>query len=443
MINTGFAREVITPARGVSLVGYFNPRPNRGAYDDLYVKAFVFSDGRETAGIVSVDLCFVTTDIIDEVKALLAKSGITFAENILFSATHTHTGPYVCDFFGVPLDKSYIKFLTCKIVEAVVRAGKNLSPSEISYGSEKNNPLAFNRRFFMKNGKVVTNPGKLNPDIIKQEGTVDTETGALSVKKDGILELVIANIVNHTDTVGGDFVSADWPGRMEVEIQKKTGYDVPVITLIGASGNINHFDIKSPKPQCSYKESVQIGKTYAAIVLEILKKSKRIKPDTFTVSKSTIEIKARTFSKKEISEAEKIVKMNVSSSGKDLTSEDLAKGAGEVARFFASQLLEFNKKEAGRKRKFEIIAFKFGKNNLAITSLPGEPFTEIGLAIKKDSPFKRTFVASLSQGSCGYVPMKECFTRGGYEILPVQGAGSERDTEEKLINVSLRNLLTT
>ena len=163
---------------------------------------------------------------------------------------------------------------------------------------------------------------------------------------------------------------------------------------------------------------------------------------TFAISKSTLEIKARTFTKKEIAEAEKIVKLNASSSGKDLTSEDLAKGAGEVARFFALQLLEFNRKEAGKKRDFEIIAFKFGEKDLAITSLPGEPFVEIGLAIKKKSPFNKTFVASLSQGSCGYVPMKECFERGGYEILPVQGGGTERGTEKKLIDVSLKNLLT-
>jgi len=442
MLNTGFAREVISPARGVPLAGYFNPRPNKGCYDDLYVKAFVFSDGKKTAGIVNLDLCFISTSIIAEAKKRLAKKGISFADNILFSATHTHTGPYICDFFGVKKDDVYVEFLTEKIVTAVVRASKNLSPAEISYSTATNDAQAFNRRYFMKNGKVVTNPGKLNPDIVKPEGPIDSEVGTMSVKKDGILELVIANMVNHTDTVGGDFVSADWPGRMEKEVQKKLGYDVPVITLIGTSGNINHFDVKSSKNQSSYKEAQRIGKAYAATVIDALGKSKPLKDGIFAISKSNITIKARTFTKKEIGEAEKIVKQNAASSGKDLTSEDLAKGAGEVARFFAMQLLEFNKEEAGKKRDFEIIAFKFGKKEFAITSLPGEPFVEIGIAIKKKSPFRKTFVSSLSQGSCGYVPMKGCFDRGGYEILPVQRGGSERDTAEKLIDVSLKNLLT-
>ena len=36
MFNVGYAQEIITPPVGVGLAGYFNKRPNEGAYDDLY-----------------------------------------------------------------------------------------------------------------------------------------------------------------------------------------------------------------------------------------------------------------------------------------------------------------------------------------------------------------------------------------------------------------------
>ena len=41
MLRTGFASQVITPPREFPLAGYFNKRPNRGVYDDLYVKVLL------------------------------------------------------------------------------------------------------------------------------------------------------------------------------------------------------------------------------------------------------------------------------------------------------------------------------------------------------------------------------------------------------------------
>ena len=59
MIKFGFAREDITPVRGVPLSGYFEPRYNRGARDPLAVKAALFDDGSGVCGIVNYDLCGV------------------------------------------------------------------------------------------------------------------------------------------------------------------------------------------------------------------------------------------------------------------------------------------------------------------------------------------------------------------------------------------------
>ena len=57
MIRTGFASQVITPERGVGLAGYFNKRPNRGAYDDVYVKVLLIEQDGLTTGFVVLDLC--------------------------------------------------------------------------------------------------------------------------------------------------------------------------------------------------------------------------------------------------------------------------------------------------------------------------------------------------------------------------------------------------
>lgn len=439
MLKTGFAKEMITPARGIPLVGYFNPRPNKGVLDNLYVKTLLFQHGKKTTGIISFDLCFVSAEMLGDIRKGLIKKGLKFAKDLIMCATHTHTGPYVCSFFGAERDEKYCSLLIDKAILSVAEAYENLYDSEISFGSVRKNPFAYNRRYYMKDGRVVTNPGKLNPDIVKPEGPVDEEIGIAVIKQDGRVASILANIVNHTDTIGGDFVSADWPGRMENEIQREFGYEVNVITLIGCSGNINHFDVSSGSCQTSYQEANRIGRGYARIILDNLKKAEKLSADDFGVATVKTAVKGRKIKKDELKKAKEIVRNFKFDVDKDLTSEDLAKGHGSVAYFFAKQLLEFNKKFAGKTRVFDLTAIKFGKK-LAFTTLPCEAFTEIGMEIKKRSSFARTFVISLAQGECGYVPMKECFSRGGYEILPIEGGGPREDTCDLLVKNTLKIL---
>jgi hypothetical protein len=71
----------------------------------------------------------------------------------------------------------------------------------------------------------------------------------------------------------------------------------------------------------------------------------------------------------------------------------------------------------------QVIAFS---DDLAIVSLPGEIFVELGLALKKASPFKHTFIAELANGSIGYIPNRSAYAEGNYEVVSarcVAGSG--------------------
>ena len=50
-------------------------------------------------------------------------------------------------------------------------------------------------------------------------------------------------------------------------------------------------------------------------------------------------------------------------------------------------------------------------------SLPGEIFVELGLAIKKGSPFAHTLIAELANGSVGYIPDQDAYPQGNYEVV--------------------------
>ncbi len=51
----------------------------------------------------------------------------------------------------------------------------------------------------------------------------------------------------------------------------------------------------------------------------------------------------------------------------------------------------------GRPQEVEVQVIALG-NDVAWVSLPGEIFTELGLAIKQDSPFPHTIIAELANG---------------------------------------------
>ncbi len=435
MLRFGFAKEDITPARGIPLCGYFNPRPNTGARDPLALKAAVFECAGTCAGIVSFDLCLIPYSLVKRCMQAVAEKGLSFGKNIIFSATHTHTGPYTAPLFDGPVDEDYNDMLVKKTADALERAYRSLADAELFTGKAENASLAFNRRFWMKDGTVLTNPGKLNPEILKPESVIDPEIPFMVVKQDGMDRLIIANISNHTDTIGDDFVSADWPGRMEREIQNCLGSDVPVMTLIGCQGNINHFNVENNADQTCYAEACRIGKAYAGSILSMLYAVKKVNVDTITFRSAEMEMPVYKVTDAEYDAAKKIVAEFgdvKAESASDQTSEGIAAGNAYVKVFFAKRLIENRENPLTENPVERMCALCFG-DTIGISTLPAEPFVELGLAIKKLSEFPVTMPVGLAMGYIGYTGMPECYERGGgYETRPSRTAPSH-DLAPKLI----------
>ena len=82
----------------------------------------------------------------------------------------------------------------------------------------------------------------------------------------------------------------------------------------------------------------------------------------------------------------------------------------------------------------QVIAFS---DDLAIVSLPGEIFVELGLALKKASPFKHTFIAELANGSIGYIPNRSAYPEGNYEVVSARCA---KGSGEMLVEAAVKML---
>jgi neutral ceramidase len=52
-----------------------------------------------------------------------------------------------------------------------------------------------------------------------------------------------------------------------------------------------------------------------------------------------------------------------------------------------------------------------------MVGLPGEVFVELGLAIKKASPFETTMVIELANSCPAYIPTRKAFEEGDYEVV--------------------------
>ena len=272
----------------------------------------------------------------------------------------------------------------------------------------------------MKNGRTLTNPGKRNPDIDHPEGGIDPRIILLEVRQEDRPVLLIANISNHTDTVGGDMVSADWPGVMEKTIQSAVDYELPVMTVIAPQGNINHFDVSTPGSQTGYEEAKRIGKGYANAILAALYRLKKVENTALACKVREFDAPYIKLTDAEYAEAKKIYEENkdaVMEDGRDFTSEDIARGVPFVKKFFAELAIGCRENPIAERRVERQMMISFGKE-VAVVSLPAEPFVEIGNAIREGSRFPYTVLAALGMGEIGYVGLPRHYGNGGYKTSP-------------------------
>jgi hypothetical protein len=324
------------------------------------------------------------------------------------------------------------------IVRCVSRAKMNLLPGGIEVGSVYNNPYAFIRRYLMKDGNIVTNPGWCNPNIEKPESELDRTIGIVKLTQNGRTAAIICNIANHGDTVGGSIVSADWYGRFVQAVQYELGNSIPVLVLDDCSGNVNHFDVRQKINQTCYDEAIRIGRGYAQIVLKELDKLETINVEGFTIKNTVVDIPHRKLTEAELAEAKHVLATvpDIPKEG-DLESQDLANKVPAALRFFAQRAIDcYNKSTPSHEGRFTTIKFS---DSVAITTIPGEPFNGIAQRVRAQSPYKYNFIVSLAQTQSCYVPDKECFAKGGYEVQPGPNSAG-LDAADVLVAAALKTL---
>ncbi len=430
-VRVGAAAVPITPAAGIPMAGYYSERGAQGIHDDLYAKAIVIDAGGRSAAMVALDLISTPRELVEQARKEIEKTTQILGADVLISATHSHTGPVIDrkSPFGGQSDRvvAYLDTLPSKIAEAVRLAESKKASAIVRAAVGREDSIAFNRRFHMTDGSVGWNPGKLNPRIIKPAGTIDPEVPVVDfATPDGHPIAIAVNYAVHLDNIGAPEISADMPATLARQLADFQGRDVVTLYSTGCCGDVNHIDVHWREPQRGFTNASRMGTILAAEVLRTWPRLKPVRADAVRARSTMVNLPLATIDEADIERSRKILKLMEDPKAprpKFLDQVDALKVRDVVAR-------------KGHPIPVEVQVIAVG-NELAWVSLPGEIFVELGLAIKQDSPFRRTIIAELANGAIGYIPSRRAYAQGNYEVISARcGEGSG----ERLVDAAVRLL---
>jgi hypothetical protein len=262
--RAGFAERDITPKVGAEAPGGYGKSYHKSVHDPCKVRAAVFDDGKTEVALVGIDALYIHRRTVESVRRKIhEKTGI--AENaILLGASHSHSsGPLAGVLPGeydhaAPVvkklayetatraDPAYLERVEAALVDAVDQAHRQRAPALAGVGKGFEDKVAFNRRFKMKDGRTVTHPGQMNPDVLEPAGPIDPEVGVVGVwgKDRKLLGCIVTYACHATTNPGG--ISANYIYYLEKAVQGFFGKEVVVVFLAGASGDVTQVDNRSP-----------------------------------------------------------------------------------------------------------------------------------------------------------------------------------------------------
>ncbi len=436
-LRVGVAQTDITPPLGIPMAGYYHERGADGVLDPLLSKALVLETGGQRAALIVLDLISISRSVTDQARAQIEKTTGIPGDHIMISATHTHTGPelagrsrFSASMGGQKqLAVEYTGALPGKIAESVRTASERLQAARLSFASGRCEGLAFNRRYYMRDGSVAWNPGKLNPNIVRPAGPTDPEVEILYAEQPDASKptqsiVTYVNFAMHPDTTGGSKLSADWPGALGRVLAAYHGPQHLTLLANGTCGNINHCDFSWNWLNSGTNEPNRIAVVLGAAVLQAYKQLRPATNGPLAAKSQIVELALPEISPEQLEDARKTV---------EATKDDRAGNFMKLVRSYRA--LDVAGRN-GKPQQAEVQVISLGQD-AAWVALPGEIFVELGLAIKQRSPFRHTFVVELANDNLGYIPDKRSYAEGNYEP---ESSRCAPGSGEKLVDAAVRLL---
>jgi hypothetical protein len=323
--------------------------------------------------------------------------------------------------------ESYLEALPQRIASAVWQAQQKLVPVRVAAGAGICE-INVNRRFRAPEGAMVVGRN--------WQGAVDRTVRV--IRFDDFDERPVATIVQYAchGTIMGwqtDLFTPDFPGPMREVVERELGGTC--LFLQGAAANI--------APRRGFTGDLQVYRRLGTILgleasrvaweLETLPREERftgvlqsgaplalyedaaIAPATpvLRVVQRQVELPARAFGSPDKLEAEAAaLRAEMNRLRRSGTEEEVRLATAKATQ--AGWRADYAQRYHGLKHvPWELMGIRIGE--IALLSVPGEPFIEIAQAVCERSPFRHTLFSGYSNGGFGYIPTRAAFAEGGYE----------------------------
>lgn len=414
VLNIGFARMDITPPLGVPIGGYFKKRITKGVLDPIFARAISFCSEGKSALLLSLDMWLLNNESANEWPKRIANVLGLDPDSVFLCCTHSHTTPKVTD---PESDKDYDRWLFERLCEAGRRALEDEKEViDIRAAQQDQTDLTFSRRFRMKDGAQMGNPPAATwEDVSKIAhplGNVDQSLRFVRILRKDAPEILIVNFQSHPDCIGGELISADFPGAVCSHLEEAVDHACAVF-LNGAQGNMVINNRMQPLPSCgikNYDYAIAHGKKIADVALSLYNKAESVMKGKLQFSQ--VKVHAKTKRNTLPLDYCKDIVERYAAGGLEAIDPNPKIATPIVAE--ARQVWQLEQEQLDY---LDLPVTVLTAGGFAVVGIPGEPFSEVGRSIRDASPYPMTCVCCLTNGSFGYFANKAAIEEGGYDTI--------------------------
>ena len=405
------------------IAGGIGPGKAIGQDGMLRVVATVIRGPRDNTriAVVAIDILMIRRDYLDAAaRQIEQKTGIPF-DHILINCTHTHHAPSTVRIHGYDVIPEFAAQVRDKVVEAVVEAdARSARNGEVAMsfqlGTERT--VGQNSRLELSDGTISWG---IHEDELRPTGPFDPDFPVIAFKRaDRSLVAVLFGHSTHTiGTRNPGRRSPSFYGLAAQAFEQETGAVTTFLEGASGSTHLRHSleGLRFPQAWLEAERRILNALRYT------VDQAHPVLVNRIDSLKREITVRVRKFDeeKEEATVAYYCRKR-------------MAARAEPVMAVFREMRRELAGHQ-GEERQTWLSATRIG--DVAIVGVPAELFTQLGLDIKRRSPFKHTIIAELANDYVGYVGNADAYRLGGYQLWMGHHSWTERGTGELFVDAAV------